>query len=211
VNLQPPCAYTAAVRFLTDFADQAVILPLALAIFLMLTAGGWWRGGLAWIFCVGATLAAVGLGKVLLAACGPIQLGAALASPSGHTASATIVYGGLLVLLWRADGARQRRARVVCVIAIAALIGLTRIALGAHTWPDVIAGAFAGLAGIACLARLAGPPPRPRIARLLAVTIVVIGIMHGTHLRAESDIQGVAHRLAALLPGCGAPVTQTRP
>jgi membrane-associated phospholipid phosphatase len=199
------------VSFLTDFADQAVILPVATAIFLLLGASGWWRGALAWIFCVGATLAAIGMGKLLLLACGPVQLGAMLASPSGHTAAATVVYGGLLVLLWRGSGPVQRRARTICVVAIAALIGATRIALGAHTWPDVVAGALVGLTGIACLLRLAGPPPRPRIARLLAVMIVVIGIMHGTHLRAESDIHGFAHRLAALLPGCGAPVTQTRP
>ena len=45
--------------FLTDFADQAVILPLALAIGIALLMQGWRRGAAAWAAAVFATFAAM--------------------------------------------------------------------------------------------------------------------------------------------------------
>ena len=40
--------------FLTDFADQAVVLPLVLVLALVLAAQGWRRGAAAWLVAVGA-------------------------------------------------------------------------------------------------------------------------------------------------------------
>ncbi|MDE2007851.1 MAG: PA-phosphatase, partial [Rhodospirillales bacterium] len=80
--------------FLTDFADQAVVLPLWLAIGAVLALSGWRRGAAAWLIAVGATLAAVGIGKLAGISCGPPWL----RSPSGHTAAAGVVAGGLAVL-----------------------------------------------------------------------------------------------------------------
>ena len=44
--------------FLTDFADQAVVLPLVLVLVLVLAlvlaAQGWRRGAAAWLVAVGA-------------------------------------------------------------------------------------------------------------------------------------------------------------
>jgi len=42
------------VQFVTDFADQAVVLPLALAIGVTLAVFGWSRAALAWVVAVGA-------------------------------------------------------------------------------------------------------------------------------------------------------------
>ncbi len=41
-------------NFLTDFADQAVVLPFALVVAVALGVAGWWRGAFAWIAGVGA-------------------------------------------------------------------------------------------------------------------------------------------------------------
>ena len=43
--------------FLTDFADQAVVLPVAVAIAFVLAVAGWWRGLIAWLIGVGGTIA----------------------------------------------------------------------------------------------------------------------------------------------------------
>ena len=127
----------AGVSFLTDFADQAVMLPLALAVAVLLAGSGWWRGALAWVLAVGLTFGAIGLGKLVLAACGPLQIGDALQSPSGHTASATLIYGGLCGLVLRWARPAERRRPLLAAAAIAALIGITRVALQAHTWSEV--------------------------------------------------------------------------
>lgn len=173
--------------FTTDFADQAVVLPLWLALGAVLAVLGWRRGALAWLAAVGGTLLAVGLAKLFLLSCGP----AGLRSPSGHTAAAGVVCGGLAVLAgWR--GARV----AVAALAGAALIGATRLALGAHSPAEVAAGAAAGLAGALALARLAGPRPPGLRLRWLAVTLaVVVSLFHGLRLPAEAVLRGVSARL----------------
>lgn len=41
--------------FLTDFADQAVMLPLALAVAIALAVMGWRRGAMVWLGIVCGT------------------------------------------------------------------------------------------------------------------------------------------------------------
>lgn len=63
------------------------------------------------------------------------------AFPSGHTTTAFLV-AAVLILAWPRDDSRGRAALVF--LSIAALIGLSRIAVGAH-WPlDVLTGAVGG-------------------------------------------------------------------
>jgi membrane-associated phospholipid phosphatase len=183
-------------RFLTDFADQAVVLPVVLAIALVLLAQRWWRGAAAWTATIVATFAVVLALKVLLIPCGT----AAMHTPSGHVAAATVVTGGLAAML------RRRRGIVVPVALLAAaVIGASRLVLGLHTWPEVVIGALVGMAGAMAMPRLAGPPP-PGIEarRLVLITLAVALVFHGLHLPAEAEIRGTAWRLANLLDVCRA-------
>ena len=81
-------------HLITDLGDQAVILPLLLAVGLVLLLAGWWRGALAWFIAVSATLGAVLVAKLSTMACQSLLPPVGLLSPSGHTASAAVVYGG---------------------------------------------------------------------------------------------------------------------
>ena len=172
-------------HFLTDFADQAVILPLMLAVALGLALAGWRRGAAAWLAGIGATLLAVFLAKLFVCAADPLP---GLKSPSGHTAAAAVICGGLLALL----APRGRRASLLAVagaMAAAALIGWSRLALGVHTGADVLAGALLGVAGAALLARLACPrPPGLRRALPVAAALAMLLAFHGAHLHAEAGI-----------------------
>jgi membrane-associated phospholipid phosphatase len=172
--------------FATDFADQAVVLPLWLTLGAVLAALGWRRGALAWLAAVGGTLLVVGVAKLLLLSCGPGWL----RSPSGHTAAAGVVAGGLAVLAgWR--GSRVAGA----ALAGGALIGATRLALGAHSPAEVLAGGAAGLAGALVLARLAGRrPPGLRLRWLVVTLAVVVTLFHGLRLPAEVVLRGAAAR-----------------
>jgi membrane-associated phospholipid phosphatase len=193
------------VRYLTDFADQALILPLVLAITVALAVQGWRRGALTWLTVVAGTFAATLSFKLMFLACSPVFGPMDVHSPSGHVAAATVVAGGLAAMLTR------HRATILPAAVLAAIvIGVSRLVLGAHTLPEVIVGALIGLAGAAALLRFAGtPPPTLRIAPLLAVIVIVAAICHGLHLPAEAAIRHTAFRFTEFIPACrGTPIFQ---
>ncbi len=189
-------------KYLTDFADQAVIIPLVLVVALALALQGWRRGAITWLLVVAATFAATLCAKLMCIGCSPLFGPMDLQSPSGHVAAATVVAGGLAAMLTR------RRATIIPAALVAAVvIGISRLVLGAHSLPEVIIGALIGLAGAAALLRFAGRPPALRLAPLTAVIVVVAVVFHGLHLPAEAAIRHTAFRAAQFIPACrGEPV-----
>jgi membrane-associated phospholipid phosphatase len=193
----PPQRYR-RVQFLTDFADQAVILPLAAAVALALLAQGWRRGAWVWVLAVVATFGIMLVLKLVFRACSDSFGLPLLHTPSGHTAAAAVVAGGLASLLLR-----HRGAALPLAVAIAALIGVSRLVLGAHTLPEVLVGCLVGLAGAAALLRFAGPPPAGFRARRIAVVVaLVLLVLHGLHMPAEAHIRDGAAFLSRYFGVC---------
>lgn len=181
-------------RFVTDFADQAVVMPVVLAIGITLLVQGWRRGAASWLVVVFATFAVMLGLKLLFIPCGPPELH----TPSGHVAAATVVAGGLATLLMRG-----RAVMLPLALLAAVVIGISRLVLGVHTLSEVIIGALVGLAGAIALVRLAGPPPRSVDPWRVAVVVAVVALLfHGLHLPAEAKIHHTAWRLARLLNVC---------
>lgn len=175
--------------FLTDYADQAVLLPAAAVLIAALFLAGWRRGALAWALGIVGVLGCMLALKVVFLACGPMLVGHELRSPSGHTASAAMIYGGLLALV-----ARRNLAGALCCIllpvAVAFVIGVSRIALGAHSLLEVVIGGSVGVAGAAIAGTVAGhPPPNLRLSTLLAAIGAIALLLHGFHLPAEAAIR----------------------
>ena len=183
-------------KFLTDFADQAVVLPLAAAIAITLLLLGWWRGAIGWIVAVPATLGMVLSLKIVFYACQGTLPDFGIRSPSGHTASATVVYGGLLALFGKHGvGHRARHLLVIGSMAmlLALLFGFSRVDLGVHTVPDVLVGGAVGTIGALLFVVLAGQPPKGLRRWVLgAVTVLVAVLCHGRELQAEEAIQRMA-------------------
>ncbi len=181
--------------FFTDFADQAVILPLTLAIAMTLAVLGWYRGASAWLLSIGGTFAVMLALKLLFMACGQMVPEAGIRTPSGHTAAAAVVVGGLITLTSLGSVSRMTVA-VLSACGAAVLFGISRLVLGAHTLSEVIVGGCVGSIGAALLVWLAGrPPPGLRTDRLAAVVLAVVILFHGFHLPAEAEI----YRTASLL------------
>ncbi len=180
-------------RFLTDFADLAVLLPLALCIGAGFAALGWRRGALAWGVALSGTLATMLVLKLLFLGCGSERA----LSPSGHTAAGTTVYGGLLAL-WLRRWLSPRAAALLAGGTLAALIGATRIALHAHLPVEVAIGAAIGIGGILLLLRACGPRPVDlRFAWLIPPALLVVLLLHGHRLEAERDLRAYAGWLPA--------------
>ncbi len=173
---------------ITDFADLAVVLPLAACVAVWLALSGWRRGAALWVAMFAALLALMLALKLIFLGCAPA--GSPICSPSGHTASATFVFGGVAVLMLR----QHRAAAFAAAISLAALFGVSRVALHAHSLPEVLLGAAAGLSTLALFALLAGPiPPGLPARRLLLAGIPLILLLHGARLNLEPRVRGAAH------------------
>ncbi len=179
-------------RFFTDFADQAVVLPLTLAIAITLAVLGWSRGAFGWVVAIGGTFAVMLGLKLLFIACGGMVPEAGIRTPSGHTAAAAVVIGGLIALTSLGSASRMTVA-LLSALSGAVLFGFSRLFLGAHTVSEVIVGGGVGSAGAIMLVWLAGqPPPGLRTDRLAAVVLAVVILFHGFHLPAEAEIYRTA-------------------
>ena len=187
---QAGCDRGSSVKFLTDFADEAVVLPLALAVGVALLALGWRRGAMAWVLTVAGTLAAVLVLKLAGWACGPPLS----RTPSGHAAGAAVVCGGLALVLVRRD--LPHRVPLIMAALAAAVVGGSRLPLEFHSLPEILLGGAVGVAGASLLVRLAGPPPKGlRAGWVGAVVVAVLVLFYGTSLPAESVVGGLALRL----------------
>jgi len=182
-------------RFITDFADLAVLLQLAVCLGVGFAWQGWRRGAASWAAAVVATLAGMLTLKLMFVGCAEALGGF---SPSGHTAAGTVIYGGFVAIWLRRRGVPAVVALVVSAGAAAALIGVSRIAVNAHSLPEVAMGAGVGAAGVALLLRLAGMPPGGlRVGRLGVLVVVVMLLLHGLRLQVEPDIKAMAGWLPA--------------
>jgi membrane-associated phospholipid phosphatase len=177
-------------RFLTDFADQAVVLPLIAVVALMLAVLGWRRGAVAWLAAVGVCFGAVLAMKLVFFTCGPALHMATLRSPSGHAAAAAIIAGGFAVAL----GRQSREVGAIAALGAVA-IGATRVALGWHSMAEVAVGGTLGVLGALGFAWLAGPPPVLRLRWLCVSVVAVALLLHGQHLNAESRIRAASFSL----------------
>lgn len=184
-------------QFWTDFADGAVMFPLGIAIGLTLYVTRQHRAATAWtvaIGCVWATMLVLKLvGYVIdgVLPVSPLNL-VDLVTPSGHVASASAIYGGLIgLVLWRPGTLMVRTLLAAAAVALG--IGLTRIMLGDHSLSEVLIGAAVGLAGVIWLASSAevSVDRRARLP-LIAVAVLVLIVRHGDHLSWEQAIHQLA-------------------
>ena len=187
-------------KFLTDFGDQAVVLPLTAAIAITLLVFGWWRGAIGWAVAVPGVFAVVLSLKIIFYACHAVLPDWGIRSPSGHTASAAVVYGSLLAMLGhRGVGStvrllgRHLLLAVIAALLLALLFGISRVDLGAHTVPDVLVGGAVGVVGALLFVALAGRPPRRFRGWMLGIVVAVVAVFcHGHELHAEEAIQRLA-------------------
>lgn len=201
--------HNTALTFVTDFADQAVILPLAAVVLLILLAQRRWHVAGAWMLAIPGVLGTLLVLKIACYACGWLlpaldldQL--ALRSPSGHVASAAVVGSGIVALQAGRMRVGAASAALAAALAVAAVIGTTRLLLGAHSMSEVVVAATIGGAGAVAFARLSGRHLHEKSGLpIAAAAALVLVIFHGSHLPAEAVIQSAAAAtLRQWVPAC---------
>lgn len=185
---------------MTNLADQVVLVPLATIVAIGFGLAGWYRGAAIWAATFVATMSAMGLLKLFFMTCGMGEMMVpGLRSPSGHTAGAAVVYGGLFALVVRLLTGTVHWT-TLCAGLVGAMFGTTRLVLGVHTDVEVLVGACVGVGGALAMVHLSGVPPHPlRFGRTFAVGLVALPLLYGIHLPAEAMVAALASRLSLLM------------
>lgn len=92
------------------------------------------------------------------------------AFPSGHTMAATVCWGALAWRHWHAPALH----RVLSVGLLVTVVGISRMILGVHYLPDILAALGFGIAYLAIASKLATAPAR---AFAGAITLAVLAIL----------------------------------
>ncbi len=148
-------------RCLSDFGDTMVAGTAAVIVLAWLwTRLGWVVASMFLICFAGVLGSVVGLKFIAYGLLPPVEGSPLLAlsqgAPSGHTAFATIVYGGLAAVLVVVDRRRTAWVAAAACAAVIATVAITRVTLSMHTAGDVIAGFAVGVIGVAAFARVLG-------------------------------------------------------
>jgi hypothetical protein len=78
-------------------------------------------------------------------------------------------------------------------LGVAAIVGVSRVAIHAHSGPEVVLGGAVGVSALAFFVWRAGPvPPRLRPGPLILVCLPLMLLLHGARLNAEPHLRGAA-------------------
>jgi len=147
-------AVTRAMRFITNWHDTLGVSLMA----LLLAAYFYVKRARHWLLAVIVSVPGGMLLNVLLkdvfqrtrpSLHDPLVTLSTYSFPSGHTAGATVLYGVLACYLVVQRSWRLRAAAVAGACAMVALVGLSRIYLGAHFLSDVLAAIAEGVTWLA--------------------------------------------------------------
>ncbi len=124
----------------------------------------------------------------------PIAHGTGNSFPSGHSLGSIVCYGAILLVFLPAARGRWRTAFITVIVALIALIGISRILLGVHYLSDVLGGWAVGITwlGVTTLAF--------ELTRSAAGQPVTDPVTEGLEPEARADLKpvrpepGVPHR-----------------
>jgi len=191
------------VSFVSDFGDSAVLLPLALVLAAALWRYQSSRAAVYFFVATGACLMIIVCLKMAFVACGaPWNIG--IVSPSGHASMSTTVYGALGIVAARQAPQWQRPIILAAIAAFVGCVALSRIALKAHSIPEVTLGVVVGAIAVLIFAH---PYLRLRTGRmnfslLGSAVILVLLLLHGVHLPVEAVIRHLAFLSRTSLHAC---------
>lgn len=170
---------------ITEMGSVGVMLPLVVAVAAWLLWRRSWRTAGYWIATAASSELVVQVLKKTLGRHRPLDLYQGVEQfsfPSGHATMSAVVLAFLAFLVTRGQSPRWRVAVGVITSVYVALVGFSRLYLGAHWLSDVIGGFSFGLAAVALASMVytqhgVKEPMEPRrIAVLTAVVIVLAGL-----------------------------------
>jgi len=196
-------------ELVSNFGDIAVLLPASLGLIVFLAWIGWRQDAAAYATAVAACSMTALFAKVALAACGGNHAVLGVESPSGHAAFGATFYGCLAVLFATGRAVGWRLALYGAAAALVLAIGASRLALEAHTVPEVVVGVLIGAMSIALFAALRVKPERLEFSSRTVVQMSPLAALYALclllladHWTAEPFIDAIAAWLGADMHLC---------
>lgn len=186
---------------ITELGSGGVMVPLIVAVAVWLGARRCWRTAGYWVATVAGAEVIVQVLKQTLGRHRPLALYAGVEQysfPSGHATVSAVVLAFLAFLLTRGQPARWWRLAVGGTAAVfVALVGFSRLYLGAHWLSDVLGGFSFGLAASALAAMVytqhgVAEAMRPKALAMLSVATIVLSGTLWDWWRAPYDMQRYA-------------------
>src|SRR6266496_2190142 len=170
-------AFVSVLRAFTDFGSGEWIGVVLFFVALYFVWKKWWPSLVTLIVAVPGGMLLNEWVKVLVHrhrpfVDGPFVDWSGYSFASGHTIGATLLYGQLLLFILPALKARHwRLLSIFSAVSLVALVGFSRIALGAHFLTDVLAAIVFGVLWLVfCL--IAGKPLRRSVVLTPGVPLV---------------------------------------
>lgn len=183
------------IEFGREFANEDLMLPLALLVAVELFAMGWRRAAWSWVGAVGSAIGLVMLAKLVASACPRVfPYGWDVRDPSAHVTASVVIYGGMVALLaaphWR------RWAGLLGGAAAGLLTGYTQFALALHTMGDLLLAGTLGIGAVWEFSLLIGS--RPNLLRppwqLLVIAGAAAWVLHQAQFSAHIDFGPISAR-----------------
>jgi membrane-associated phospholipid phosphatase len=203
---------------MTGLGDQNVVMPVALAGLVALTALQRWRAAVYLLIAIAGAAVFVVLIKKLIHRARPISVYDGIVQysfPSGHACMSIVLYGFLAFLLAYGAPRMWRRSVAFGALVMIGFIAFSRIYLGAHWLSDVLAGLSFGAGWVGLLMALyVHNRPAAVLVRALGAavisTLLVAGTLHmmrdygreeGRYTARPAQGPDAAQTLPALLQG----------
>lgn len=128
-------------QILTRLGEAEILLPVA-----VLTAAAWCfkadrrRLGLAWMLLIGVAVCITAATKIAFIGWGIGWAALNFTGISGHAMFSAAIYPLLAVTFVPVESITAKRWALALGVAVAVLVGVSRVAVGAHSWSEVFAG-----------------------------------------------------------------------
>lgn len=183
---------------ITGLGGAGVLWVVALTVLGWLLVCRCWRTAGYWVITTAFAQVLVKLLKLTISRPRPLNLYSGVEQysfPSGHATSSMVIYGFLAFLIARRQAPPIRMLIAAITVVGIALIGFSRLYLGAHWLSDVLAGWSLGLAWITLTAivytsQQVKEDLHPGILAGLAMITILIGAPWTMHNQFSADLAG---------------------
>ena len=171
---------------ITELGDAAVLLPLIVTVLAWFVVRRLWLSAAYWMGTIAVAQLLAGVIKLALHRPRPLALYSGVQQfsfPSDHAVMSTVVYGFAAWLLLRRAPTAWQRTGGTAAASLIALIGFSRVYLGAHWMSDVLGGVAFGVAWVALVALAYAYQCRERLrerglAALLLAVFTAAAVAH---------------------------------